>query len=125
VWFDPQLRVKYQPRGSWRTLARQYFEYGQWKREMLRRHPRSLRWRQAVPPVALVANVTGVVLGLTVDRRFLAVPGAYALAAVAAGVTAGRAQEPGTVARLPAVFATMHHAWALGFVLGPRSAGRR
>jgi succinoglycan biosynthesis protein ExoA len=122
VWFDPRLRVRYQPRSSWRALARQYFEYGQWKREMLRRHPRSLRWRQAVPPAALIANVTGIVLGVVVDRRFLLVPAVYATGAVVAAVSASGGGDDGaaTAARLPAVFATMHHAWAAGFLLGPR-----
>ncbi|MDX1469799.1 MAG: glycosyltransferase family 2 protein, partial [Acidimicrobiia bacterium] len=28
VWFDPELRVEYRPRGSLGSLARQYFQYG-------------------------------------------------------------------------------------------------
>jgi glycosyltransferase involved in cell wall biosynthesis len=118
VWFDPDLRVRYRPRPTLGALARQYFEYGQWKREMLRRHPKSLRWRQAVPPVAVVANVAGVVLGATVDRRAFAIPVAYAGATTAAAVIAGRGF--GVTARLPLVFATMHHAWGAGFLAGPR-----
>ncbi len=121
VWFDPELRVKYRPRPTLGRLARQYYEYGQWKREMLRRHPRSLRWRQAVPPVALVANAGGIVVGLTRDRRALAVPAVYAVAAIAASVIAGRGEEPRVAARLPIVFATMHTAWGAGFLTGPRS----
>ena len=42
VWFDPRLILEYRPRGSLRALARQYFEYGRWKRVMLARHPRSM-----------------------------------------------------------------------------------
>jgi hypothetical protein len=123
VWLDPELRVKYQPRASLRALARQYFEYGQWKRETLRRHPRSLRLRQAAPPAMLVANVAGVVAGLTVDRRAFALPLGYGAATIAASLIAARgrgARSIGVVARLPVVFATMHHAWAAGLLLGPR-----
>ncbi len=43
VWFDPGLVVRYHPRERLAALARQYFDYGRWKREMLRRNPRSLR----------------------------------------------------------------------------------
>ena len=50
VWFDPRLILEYRPRGSLRALARQYFEYGRWKRVMLARHPRSWRLRQLAAP---------------------------------------------------------------------------
>ena len=122
VWFDPGLEVRYRPRPRLTALARQYFEYGQWKREMLRRHPRSLRWRQLAPPVALAANAGGLVLGATASRMFLAAPAAYLAATLASSMVASRG-EPGLALRLPLIFATMHHAWAVGFVLGP-SGGR-
>jgi glycosyltransferase involved in cell wall biosynthesis len=126
VWFDPELRVTYRPRGSLRTLARQYFEYGQWKREMLRRHPRSLRARQAIAPLTVVANAAGVVVGLTFDRRALLVSALYVGATLAASAVAGRDLDAPARARLPLVFATMHHAWGLGFLRGPsRGAARR
>ncbi|MEY3680933.1 MAG: Poly-beta,6-N-acetyl-D-glucosamine synthase, partial [Actinomycetota bacterium] len=32
VWFDPALHVTYRPRPTLRALARQYAEYGAWKR---------------------------------------------------------------------------------------------
>ena len=120
VWFEPRLRVRYRPRSSLRGLARQYFEYGQWKREVLRRHPRSVRLRQLVPPAAVVANAVGLIVGLTMRREALAVPAVYAASTIAAAVVAGRGQPPAVAARLPAVFATMHHAWGLGFLLSRR-----
>jgi glycosyltransferase involved in cell wall biosynthesis len=112
VWFDPELRVRYRPRGSLRALARQYHEYGRWKREVLRRHPRSLRWRQLAPPLALLVNAAGLALGLGSRRTRLALaaPGLYAAALAA---TAPR--DP----RLPLVYATMHLAWGAGFLRGP------
>jgi succinoglycan biosynthesis protein ExoA len=119
VWFDPELRVRYRPRSTFRGLAKQYFEYGQWKREVLRRHPRSVRVRQLVPPAAVVANVTGLAVGLVSRRRrwALAVPGVYGAAAVAAAAIAGRGHSPAVTARLPAVFAVMHHTWGAGFLV--------
>jgi succinoglycan biosynthesis protein ExoA len=55
VWFSPELRVRYRPRGSLRALARQYFEYGRWRRVVARRHPGSLRWRQMLAPATVLA----------------------------------------------------------------------
>jgi hypothetical protein len=122
VWFDPQLHVRYWPRATLAGLASQYFAYGRWKREVLRRHPRSLRVRQAVPPLAVLANAAGLVVGCTIDRRALAVPAAYALATIAAGAVAGLGQDRAVALRLPVAFATMHHAWGAGFIAGPPRA---
>jgi glycosyltransferase involved in cell wall biosynthesis len=118
VWFDPELRVRYRPRSSVTGLARQYFEYGTWKREMLRRHPRSLRWRHLAAPVAVAANAAGLVLGVTRSRRFLAIPALYAAAAVTASAASRDADPVSRLSRLPVAFATMHHAWGAGFLLG-------
>lgn len=115
VWFDPTLRVRYRPRSDLTGLARQYFEYGRWKREVLRRHPTSVRVRQLVAPAAVLANAAGLALGLTWRRAPLAVPGVYVAAVAVASIVAGRG-DPARIARLAAVFPTMHHAWGLGFL---------
>ncbi|HHU10492.1 MAG TPA: glycosyltransferase family 2 protein, partial [Intrasporangiaceae bacterium] len=38
VYFTPELRVTYRPRGSVEALAKQYFYYGRWRRVVARRH---------------------------------------------------------------------------------------
>ncbi len=121
VWFDPALRVRYRPRGSLGALARQYRQYGAWKREVLRRHPRSLRWRQLVAPATVLAVVGGLLAAAVGRRRALVLPAGYGAAVVAASAVAGGG-DPGVTARLVAVFPTMHWSWGLGFMAGP-SAG--
>jgi succinoglycan biosynthesis protein ExoA len=121
VWFDPRLQVVYRPRSSLRALSRQYFDYGRWKRVVAHRHPRSLRWRQLVPPAAAVANVAGVLLGIAGIRTAWLIPGTYAISTVAVSIIAARREGAGIVIRLPLVFATMHHAWGLGFLVGTRA----
>lgn len=124
VWFSPELWVTYRPRSSLASLARQYFEYGQWKRYVLRRHPRSLRWRHVVPPLAVGANASSAVLGILGLRWVLVVPAVYAAAVIGASTIAGRGIGYQSAKWLPAVFATMHHAWGTGFLRGRRQ-GRR
>ncbi|MDQ3030214.1 MAG: glycosyltransferase family 2 protein, partial [Actinomycetota bacterium] len=116
VWFDPQLVVDYRPRSSLPALARQYREYGRYKRAVVRQHPRSLRARQLAAPAALIANASSLILATTGRRRFLVVPGGYLLATAVASALAGNNRQE--VARLPLVFATMHHAWGWGFLVG-------
>jgi glycosyltransferase involved in cell wall biosynthesis len=106
VWFDPSLAVSYRPRGSFRALARQYYEYGWWKAEVARRHPDSLRLRQIAPLTATVSIGISLV-GAARWRRLLCAPAAYLL--VLAGSCRGRARQV-------AVLATMHLAWGTGFM---------
>jgi succinoglycan biosynthesis protein ExoA len=115
VWFDPQLAATYRPRGTLRALARQYFDYGRWKRSVVRRHPRSLRWRQAVPPAVTAAVAAGAVAGF-VWRKALLLPAGYTVAVAAAATVAGK--SPGRRVRLLAIFPTMHLSWGVGFLLG-------
>lgn len=115
VWFDPELWVSYRPRPTVRRLARQYFEYGTWKRRVVRMHPRSLKPRQALPPVATVAIALGLIVGPFWWPAFV-VPAVYAGAIVAgAAVTGG---SIGTAARLVLVYPTMHLCWGAGFLVG-------
>lgn len=120
VWFDPELVVRYRPRDRPRALASQYYQYGQWKREVVRRHPRSVKARQLVAPVTVVgiaAGFTGAALG---QRWMLAAPAVYGVAVLAA--SARESADPGEAATLAGVFPTMHLSWGLGFLAGPPRA---
>jgi glycosyltransferase involved in cell wall biosynthesis len=114
VWFDPTLSVGYTPRGTWPALARQYYEYGWWKATVLRKHPRSLKVRQLVPPLGIVGVLLGALAGVR-WRPALMIPAAY-LAAL--GIASRSARRP---AHTMAVLATTHTAWASGLL---RALGR-
>jgi glycosyltransferase involved in cell wall biosynthesis len=116
VWFDPALEVTYRPRPTLRALARQYAEYGAWKRHVLTLHPGSLKLRQAVPPLALVAMVASVIVTPWVPIA-LAIPGLYIVAVLAASLATSWRQA----IRLAATFPTIHMSWAWGFLFGRRT----
>lgn len=61
VYFDPRLHVTYRPRSTVRALAKQYFEYGRWRRVVSRRHSGTINYRYLAPPCALV--------GFSLSRR--------------------------------------------------------
>jgi succinoglycan biosynthesis protein ExoA len=115
VWFDPKLEVEYRPRPSLRTLARQYAEYGAWKRHVLRLHPKSLKLRQIVPPITLIALVVSSVAAPWVPIT-LVVPIVYAGAVVLVSLTTSKRNA----FRLIVVFPTMHMSWAWGFLARKR-----
>lgn len=51
IWLDPRIRSVYYARSTLKELAKQYWRYGYWKYQMLRKFPKSIRWRQALPPL--------------------------------------------------------------------------
>lgn len=111
VWFDPELRVSYRPRGTVRRLARQYFEYGQWKRAVVRLHPDSLKLRQVAPVVVTVAVAAGTV-GALVTPWALILPFGYVGAVTAAALVEDARNAP----RVALALATMHLSWGTGFL---------
>ncbi|OLT15378.1 glycosyl transferase family 2 [Serinicoccus sp. CUA-874] len=119
IWFTPELTVTYRPRSTFRDLARQFYTSGQWRRQVVRQHPDSVNARYLAPPVALCAVAAGAVGGV-VWRPLWLLPMGYAAAVTVGGAWVARGQEPGVVARMPGVLATMHLTWGAGFLRGPR-----
>lgn len=120
VWLDPQIRSAYFARHNLRALARQYWRYGYWKRQMLRRYPQTLRWRQALPPLfvlgLIVLLLASPFLGLA--RRALGIVLAlYALVLLLAGIQlAVKNRDAAQVLGVPLAIATMHFCWGAGFL---------
>jgi glycosyltransferase involved in cell wall biosynthesis len=129
VWFDPSIRSSYTARRSLPELWRQYARYGFWKARMLLRHPRSLRWRQALPPLFVLTTVLGLVLGMwwPAARRLLAIEwAAYALVLLAAALAAAiRDRSVSMILGLPVVWASMHLVWGGSFWIGLGSGAVR
>ncbi len=119
IWFTPELTVTYRPRSTFRDLARQFYTSGQWRRQVVRQHPDSVNARYLAPPVALCAVAAGAVGGV-VWRPLWLLPMGYAAAVTVGGAWVARGKEPGVVARMPGVLATMHLTWGAGFLRGPR-----
>lgn len=113
VWFDPQLSVGYRPRGSWRALATQYYEYGYWKAVVIRMHPDSAKLRQMAPPIAVAGVVVGLFGGVR-HRPLLLVPAAYGGTVLLATQWAARGVSRTSAAAL----VTIHFAWAAGALHG-------
>jgi len=119
VWLDPALVVTYRPRGTFRRLASQYYQYGAWKRHVLRRNPRSLQPRQTVAPVLVIGLLVSAVELLRGRARGWLLPAAYTGAAlVVARDSRGSLPRKSDRYLLMAVFATMHVAWGAGFLFG-------
>ncbi len=120
VWLDPAIRSVYFARPHLGALVRQYGRYGFWKLRMLRRYPKTLRWRQALPPL-FVASLIGLAL-LSIwfaPVRWLlsAEIAVYLLILVAAGLLAAwQKKDWAYLPGVPLAIAAMHLAWGGGFL---------
>lgn len=114
----PELAALYVPRGTLRSLARQYRRYGAYRAKTCRRHPGSTELRHLLPPGMVLAAATTVLpLGrLRLTAR--ATAAGYAAALTATAASASRRAPLAEAVALPAVFATMHFAWGAGFLVG-------
>lgn len=121
VWFTPQMRVSYRPRGDLRGLAKQYFRTGQWRRAVVRRDKQTLSLRYLAPPLAVIGLAGGSVAGLAGFTPAFVLPGGYLVAIVAGSALTSRGESLPTRLRLPLAYAAMHAAWGTGFLFSPRN----
>ncbi|GAB2653101.1 glycosyltransferase family 2 protein [Kribbella swartbergensis] len=129
IWFSPDLSVTYRPRSSLSAVAKQFFHTGQWRREVIRRHPETANKRYLAPPVAVILLALGTVLGIIglitgiswLDLGFLA-PLGYALLLLVGSAVEGRYLPWKALFWMPLVCATMHISWGLGFLIGLRES---
>ena len=118
VWFDPSLLVTYRPRPNLRALAKQYFEYGTWRRVVTRSHKGSVNYRYLAPPVAVVLNLISLVLGATLNSIFLVPILCYLLLILLGSLRIGKSALEKLF--LPPILITMHMVWGAGFLTSPK-----
>jgi succinoglycan biosynthesis protein ExoA len=136
IWFQPALRVTYRPRPSVRMLTTQYFHYGRWRRVVARQHAGTINPRYLAPPAAVLVMALGILAGVAGVAGLLGgaagiwpailacgfvIPALYAAGVTGVALMAARRLRLRVAARLPAVLATMHIAWGVGFLTSPRS----
>jgi len=119
IYFDPRLHVTYRPRSSVGALAKQYFEYGRWRRVVSRRHSGTINYRYLAPPFALLGFSVSLVLGVLLSSIFFIPALVYLLFVVLASLKIST--SVGEYLLLLLVIPTMHFAWGAGFISSPKT----
>ena len=119
VYFDPRLVVTYRPRSTIKALAKQYFEYGRWRRVVSRRHQGTINYRYLAPPFTVVATLLSVLFGLFISPVLFIPALTYAVFILIASGIIGKSM--GEILCLPTILLTMHISWGLGFLTSPKS----
>ena len=118
IYFDPRLHVTYRPRPNLRRLAKQYFEYGRWRRVIARKYPETINYRYLAPPLALIGTALSLIAGALFDTS-LYLPAATYITFIAITplfISKNLAHYPVLIFILP----TMHFSWGFGFLTSPR-----
>ncbi len=124
VWFSPELSVTYRPRPTVKALSRQYFDYGRWRRVVMRQHSGTVSLRYLAAPAAVLGCAAGLAAA-PLTAWGLVLPGGYVVAVLAGSLaTAGGLPARARLA-LPVVYATMHLSWGSGFLTSPRRLAER
>ena len=119
VYFDPRLVVTYRPRSTIKALAKQYFEYGRWRRVVSRRHKGTINYRYLAPPFTVIATTLSLILGLLIYPVLFIPALTYAVFILIASGVIGKSM--GEILCLPTILLTMHISWGLGFLTSPKS----
>jgi len=119
IYFDPRLIVTYRPRSTIKALAKQYFEYGRWRRVISRRHQGTINYRYLAPPFTVVATTLSLLFGWLISPYLLIPTLVYAVFILIASAMIGK--NAGEILCLPTILLTMHISWGLGFLTSPKS----
>ncbi len=119
IFFDPRLVVTYRPRASVSALARQYFEYGRWRRVVSRHHEGTINYRYLAPPFTVLVSILSLLGGFLISTILLVPALIYALFILVASLLIGK--SIGEVISLPLILLTMHICWGMGFLTSPKS----
>jgi succinoglycan biosynthesis protein ExoA len=119
ILLTPQARSFYYTRTTLPRLWSQYFRYGFWKVQMLRKHPRSVRVRQLVPPLFVLTLLLSGALSAISNLAawvFALVVASYLSLALAFSFSIAARNGWRYLPILPVIFACLHLSWGLGFL---------
>jgi glycosyltransferase involved in cell wall biosynthesis len=129
IVLDPSIRIFYTPRGSYRRVFRQYYEYGYWKPAVMRKHGQVVSARSLVPGafVLSVAALAPIAPFLAPAAWLLGLElAAYGSGALAFGALAirGKRESWRLLPRVAAAFPAFHVGYGLGTLAGLARAWR-
>ena len=119
ILLTPAIKSHYYTRSSLRNLWSQYFHYGFWKVQMLRKHSRSVRVRQLVPPLFVLALLLSGALSVISSLAawvFALVVASYLSLSLAFSLSIAARKGWRYLPILPVIFACLHLSWGLGFL---------
>ncbi len=119
IYFDPRLHVTYRPRPNLPKLAKQYFQYGTWRRVVSRSHSGTINLRYLAPPFTLLGTLISLICGLIIHPIFYIPAAVYGAFVLISSLLI--AKSPREYISLLAIIPTMHFAWGAGFITSTKT----
>ena len=119
IYFDPRLQVTYRPRPTLRKLAKQYFQYGTWRRVVSRSHSGTINMRYLAPPLTLLGCAISIITGALFNPILYLPAAVYALFVAVSSLAISRSIRE--FISLLAIIPTMHFAWGAGFITSTKA----
>lgn len=120
VYLDPAIRCVYYARPTLSALARQYFRYGYWKAQMLRKYASTIRWRQALPPlfvlgilVLILASFASPIFAIMLGSVLLLYFGILWITSIGIAL---QKKNGAFIMGIPLAVSVMHFCWGGGFL---------
>lgn len=117
VWFSPELKVVYWPRGTVGKLAKQFHSTGVWRGDLTRRNSSGAPLRYWVPPVYVAMSLYGL-LTLAYGYQLGILPTAVYLLGVAGLAATAKDMNLKTRIAVMVALPVMHYSWGIGFWRG-------
>ena len=114
IYFDPRLQVTYRPRPNLNKLAKQYFQYGRWRRVVSRSHPGTVNLRYLAPPFTLAGTLASLLFGLLINPILYLPAAVYGIFLIISSTLIAKSARE--FISLLAIIPTMHFAWGAGFI---------
>jgi succinoglycan biosynthesis protein ExoA len=121
ILLSPVIKSMYFPRATLSSLFRQYLRYGLYRVRVIQKHPRSMRLHHFLPPALTGASLSLPLLtpfSLATTWLLLSILGSYLVASLLATLLLIRREPLHLAPLIPLVFATIHLAYGLGFIVG-------
>lgn len=121
IYYDPRIKSRYYPRKTLFTFAKQMFNYGILRSQVLRKHGGGLLWLHFLPPVGLVLFSLLIILSITIPSLKIIITAIillYFTTATVSAIDACMKYKKGNPAIVIIAFISMHLSWALGFLSG-------
>jgi glycosyltransferase involved in cell wall biosynthesis len=119
IYFDPRLEVTYRPRPNIVKLAKQYFEYGRWRRVVSRKHQGTINYRYLAPPFTVIGVSASLILGFLLSPILFAPAVIYAVFIILGSLLISKNTLEFFLLLL--ILPVMHFSWGAGFITSPRS----
>lgn len=121
ILLSPDIRSRYYSRSNFKSLWRQYFQYGYWKVRVMQMHPRQMSIRQLIPVCFVSGLIFLAFLAPFFNTAFMVLIcilvvyfGANILASIGLSVRRNIFYLP----LLPVAFVTLHFAYGSGMLIG-------